>query len=596
MRRIALSDTTLSDSTHTLRKSPLSTDDLLPLAEAMDAVGFASAEVWGGATFDTCLRHFNLDPWDRLRLLSGRMTHTPLRIIIRGQNLLGYHAMPLDVIRAFALEIARNGIRVARVFDSLNDVGNLEPVVAALKEAGVEPQGAIVYTQSPVHSIERFAEDAARLVAMGCTSICVNDIAGILTPPLAREIVHAFSPLAPVTLHSRSMTGMGAMAYRAALEVGAVGVDCAIGPFAIAAAQPTVEVMLEAFQELGLDAGVDRAELRKYTKLAEQTAVKHSMHDVDQHLYQGTLSVHKIPIGMLTGLISDLRAIASEKRLGEVLAEVIRVREDFGWPPLITPMSQLVSGQAIQNVMTGTRYGVMSREVKDYLRGMYGTPPGEVNPALTHDLAPVTGRASLLLPPLMDRLEEELARDGFLEKKEDIITYALFGPLALSFFRFRKDPHAPRKVTTVLDNRLVLLTSFMNRRKLRKLEVTGREFRVKLVKRSAAASPVMRAEGVDETFEEDLVDAPSDEREEPQGTPVAAPLGGTFYRSPGPGQPHFIEPGAEVAEETVIGLIEAMKLFHEVKAEKAGVLKAFAVENGALVDGGRPLAWIELRS
>ncbi|MEK8022867.1 MAG: pyruvate carboxylase subunit B [Candidatus Hydrogenedentota bacterium] len=595
MRSIEIHDTTLSDSTHALRKAPLPAKEILPLAEAMDAVGFHSAEVWGGATFDACLRYLNEDPWDRLRILSQKMSHTPLRIIVRGQNLLGYRPMSLDVTNAFAREAARNGIRVARVFDSLNDIPNLEFVISAFIDAGVEPQGAIIYTQSPVHSVERFAMDAKHLVDLGCRSVCINDIAGILTPSVARSLVHAISGFAPVCIHSRSITGMGAVSYIAAIEAGAVGIDCTIAPFSIAAAQPTSEAMLEAIADMHVETSIDRKALKAYSKMAEQIAVRHSIGLDEQQLFQSMISVHKIPIGMLTGLISELRGINALGRLSDILAEVTRVREDFGWPPLITPISQMVSAQAIQNVIFGKRYSVMSREVHDYLRGMYGTPPGEVNPDLLKGVTQMTGRSSALLPDRLEACEAELKKEGLFQKSEDIITYALFGQLALSFFRHRKDPQIPRKaVVSNVDSRLELLTAFMDRRAVRKLELSGKDFHVRLVKRSAptpsaaARSPVP---GEPSEFEMEEMTVESSEPESKLA--CVAPLSGTFYRSSGPGQPPFVDVGSEVSEETVIGLVEAMKLFHEVKAEQKGVVRSFAVESGGMVEQGGAIVYLD---
>lgn len=592
MRSIEIHDTTLSDSTHALRKAPLPAKEVVPLAEAMDAVGFHSAEVWGGATFDACLRYLHEDPWDRLRILSQKMARTPLRIIVRGQNLLGYRPMPLDVTRAFAREAARNGIRVARVFDSLNDIPNLEFVISAFIEAGVEPQGAIIYTQSPVHSVERFAMDAKHLVDLGCRSVCINDIAGILTPSVARQLVHAIQGFAPVAIHSRSITGMGAVSYIAAIEAGAVGIDCTIAPFSIAAAQPTSEAMLEAIADMNVETSIDRKALKAYSKLAEQIAVRHSIGLDEQQLFQSMISVHKIPIGMLTGLIAELRAINALARLSDTLAEVTRVREDFGWPPLITPISQMVSAQAIQNVIFGKRYSVMAREVLDYLRGMYGTPPGEVNPELLKGITPMTGRSSALLPERLEGCEAELKKEGLFQKSEDIITYALFGPLAISFFRHRKEPQAPRKVVSNVDSRLELLTAFMERRGVRKLELSGKEFHVRLVKRSAPA-PVARPAASGDTPSVEIEELVEEAAEVPAGLICAAPLSGTFYRAPSPGQPAFVEVGSEVSEETVIGLVEAMKLFHEVKAEKKGVIRSFAVEAGGMVEQGGAIAILD---
>ncbi len=592
-RRIQISDTTLSDSSHALRKAPLGSEELMPLAEAMDVAGFHAAEVWGGSTFDTCLRYLRENPWDRLRLFARKLKNTPLRIIVRGQNLLGYHPLPLDVIKAFAEEIAKNGIRRARIFDPLNDVGNLEHVIASFSAAGVECEGAIVYTQSPIHTIELFTQQAEQLVGMGCRTLCINDVAGMLSPSDARELAQALGAKAPVSLHTRSISGMGAMAYVAAVQAGAAGVDCTIGPFAVSSAQPTVEAMIQALADMNLETGIDPRLMRAYSKAAEQVAVRHAVGSEEDKISQSMISVHKIPIGMLSGLLNELNAIAAANRLSEVLAEVTRVREDFGWPPLTTPISQMVSSQAINNVLTGRRYEVMSREVRDYIKGMYGTPPGEMYPELLKNVPRVSGRASLLLPPQMEKLEEELKREGLYERHEDVITYALFGPVALSFFRHRRDPQSSTRVVAGLDARLDLLTSFMDRRGLRRLEVAGSDFRVKLVKRGTAPAAPAAAASAEGSSEEILPDESSEDAPKGNLQPIVSPLAGTFYRSPSPAEPPFVEIGAEVTEETVVGLVEAMKLFHEVKAERKGVIRTFAVQNAGMVEQGGALAYVE---
>lgn len=592
MRRIDIFDTTFRDSAHTLRKTPLRTDELAPLAELMDAVGFPAAEVWGGATFSTCLRQLNEDPWDRLKLLTQKLKRTPLKMLVRGQCLLGFRPVPADVIRAFAKQAAEHGIRLARVFDPLNDIDNLEIVIQSLTEAGIAVEGCLVYTQSPVHSVARFVEDARHLVRLGAKGVCLMDIAGIITPSVARDFVTEVTQTAPVSLHARSTTGMAAMAYQAAIEAGASGVDCIIAPFGISSNMPTVEAILEALSGTDVESGIDPKALRAYSKRAESIAMQHAMNQSDRQIVESAISVHKISIGMLSGLIGELKSLNAQNRLGEVLAEVTRIREDFGWPPLIAPISPMVSAQAIQNVMLGQRYAIMSRETMNYLKGLYGRPPGEINPDLLKGVPKVQGRAANLLPPRMESAEEELKKEGLLQKKEDAITYALFGQLALSYFHYRKNPSAPRKTARNLDTRVQLLTALMERRHLGRLEIGEKDFKIKLVKRGAHPRHAP-AHPAGEPSSAGHAPATAPEREKATGTPVPSPLSGIFYRAPAPNQPNFVEPGAEVTEDTVIGLVEAMKLFHEVKAGGAGVLKAFACENGDSVDQGEAVAYLE---
>ncbi|HBW47780.1 TPA: hypothetical protein DEF17_07610 [bacterium] len=591
-RKIKISDTTLSDSSHTLRRMPLSIEELIPLAEAMDVAGFYSAEVWGGSTFDTCLRYLNENPWERLRIFSRKLKNTPMRIIVRGQNLLGYNPLSMDVIKAFAEEIAKNGIKYARIFDPLNDIGNLEHVISTFIAAGVDVEGTIIYSQSPVHSNEGFTEFGSQLLAMGCKSLCVNDVAGMLTPAEARELATSLSKLAPTFFHTRSISGMGALTYTAALEAGAEGIDCTIGPFAVSAAQPTIESMIHSASDLGLDTGLDQRTLRAYSKAAEYVAMKFATDNEDSNLSQNLISIHKIPVGMLVGISSELAAISAQQKLAEVLSEVTRIREDFGWPPLTTPISQLVAAQAIYNVISGKRYELKSREVINYLKGMYGSPPGEINPELFKGIERVSGRASLLMEPMMKKLENELRHEGVFERYEDVITYALFGQTALLYFKKRNDPSYQPQILQSVDNRLELLTSFMKRRGIKRLEISSKDFRIKLVK----GFTKQQTQNINSDSEfEDSKDSEkkSIESDFLKLEKIISPLTGTFYRASSPSDPPFVTEGTEVDENTVIGLVEAMKLFHEVKAERKGIIRKFAVENGETAEQNGVLAYME---
>lgn len=591
MRSIAFYDTTLRDSTHTLRKSPMSSDELAPLAEMMDGVGFAAVEVWGGATVEVCLRHLGEDPWDRLVMFGERLPKSPLRILIRGQNLLGYRPMPEDLIRAFAREVARKGVRIARIFDSLNDTENLEPVINAFKENGIQIEGALVYTQSPVHSVEGFIEAGRRLVELGANKLVIADNSGILTPGAARALVPGLARHAPVLLHVRSATGMAPVTYVAAIQAGAHGVDCTVAPFGLYSTLPSVESVMESLDDKDYSVDIDRKALRACAKRAEEIAVQHAMSQADRQLVENAIVVHKISIGMLSSLIEELKALNAQHRLKEVLSEITRVREDFGWPPLITPISQMVTDQAVRNVVRGQRYTLMSREVTDYLKGMYGRPPGEVAPELLKGITPVSGRASNLLPPVMESTEKLLRDEGLYQKPEDVITAAQFGRLAMEFFRRRKNPSAAAPSGPSQENRLKLLTAFMEKRNLERLEIAGEDFRVKLVKESAYRPAAVAAQVEEAPLEEAAVS--EDEKAVVQGEPVLAPLSGVFYRSSAPGQPSFVEVGMQIEAGTVVGLIEAMKLFHEVKAEKSGKLLSFAVENAQDVDQDAPVVYLE---
>ncbi|RMH59132.1 MAG: hypothetical protein D6679_02830 [Candidatus Hydrogenedentota bacterium] len=591
MKRIEIYDTTLRDSAHALKKAPMKTGDQIALASAMDSVGFSAAEIWGGATFDSCLRINFEDPWERLAALSRTFQRTPLRILLRGQNLLGYHPMPRDIIEIFSRAVAAHGITLARVYDSLNDVDNLEVVVGALKAEDIRVEGALIYTQSPVHSNDRFVEDALRLKKLGCDAVCLIDITGILTPGTVREIVSRVAKEIPVALHIRSAGGMAPVAYGAAIVAGASGLDCTVAPMSLAASLPSVQAILESLDDDEYETTIDPEALKAYTKKTEAIAIQRDIDSDGLGNDQASVTVHKIPFGMMSGLITELKELNAARRLNEVLAEVTRVREDFGWPPLITPISQMVAAQAVHNVLSGSRYSLISREVRDYLRGLYGRPPGEINPDLLSGITPLAGRTSLLLPPQADQARRILETEGLFEKEEDLLTFAMYGPVAQSFFRYRKDPRNRPPRGRTLEPRLRLLTEFMRKKRLTRLEIGEEDFRIKLVKSgSAARRPASVSVPVDE---ESTRDEASLRPPEPRGTPIPAPLGGTFYRAPSPTEPPFAEPGQEVTADTVIGLVEAMKLFHEVKAGQNGRLKEFAIENACAVDAGAPIAYLE---
>ena len=597
MSKIEIYDTTLRESVNTLRQSALTGGEVATLADLLDKVGFTAVDAWGGATFDVCMRYLNEDPWARLRMLTAKFEKSPVKILIRGQNLLGYRPVPQDLIQATAKHLSLSGVKMARIFDSLNDIDNLEPVIETFQDVGMDVEGCLVYTQSPVHSNERFVEDAKRLVEFGCRSICITDVAGMLTPTTARDLVSQICKITDVNIHARATTGMASMTYMAAIEAGAKGIDCTIAPFGISSSLPTVEAMLEALVEKKIETNIDRAALKECSKKGEFVALKHVITTDNQQMVENAISVHKISIGMMSGVLAELTTLNALDRLGDVLKEVTVVREDLGWPPLITPISQMISAQAIQNVVQEKRYVVMSREISDYLKGLYGTPPGELNPDLLEGITQVSGRAAMLLPPVMEKAKADLEKEGLEANDERVITYSLFGPLALAFYKGTNDQTpAPKKVSDS-NSRLKMLSAYMDKRHLKRLEIQGEDFRVKLVK---AGSDKRRVVSQAEDF--DLSDDLSgyddeaggaEESEKTSGRPVESPLTGVFYTAPSPGQPPFVEPGSEVDADTVVGLVEAMKMFHEVKAQFAGVFSSYAVESGGSVDQGSPVAFLE---
>ncbi len=442
---VGLTETVLRDGHQSLIATRMRTRDMLPAAERLDAVGYRSLEVWGGATFDVCLRFLREDPWERLRALKRAMPNTPLQMLLRGQNLVGYRHYPDDVVRAFVAEAARQGITIFRVFDALNDPRNMEVALAAVKKAGARAQGTICYTSSPVHTLEAFVGLGRRLAELGADELCVKDMGGFLPPKEAAALVGALRREVglPVVVHTHSASGLSTLTCLAAVDAGAEAVDGALSPFAGGASQPPTETLVAALRGGPADPRLDLgalAELSAYFR----TVLEHYRPLLDIRSLQtdpGILT-HQIPGGMLSNLLSQLREQEALGRLAEVLAEVPRVRADLGYPPLVTPTSQIVGIQAVINVLSGRRYGTITQEVREYVRGLYGAPPGGLEPELvarvTREAPAITGRpADLLAPELEAKLAEVRALVPAADTAE-ALSYALF-PAVYRAFRASVD-------------------------------------------------------------------------------------------------------------------------------------------------------------
>jgi pyruvate carboxylase subunit B len=421
------------------------TRHMLPAAERLDAIGYRSLEVWGGATFDVCLRYLHEDPWERLRLLKRAMPRTPLQMLLRGQNLVGYRHYSDDVVERFVEEAARQGIDIFRVFDALNDPRNMGAALAAVKKVGACAQATICYTTSPVHTLDAFVALGRRLAEMGADELCVKDMGGFLAPTDGAVLVHALVKEVglPVVVHTHSASGMSTMTCLAVSEAGATAIDTALSPFAGGASQPPTESLVGALRGSALDPKLD---LPALAELAEY------FHGVLDH-YRPLLNLrslqtdpgiltHQIPGGMLSNLLSQLQEQEALGRLAEVLEEVPRVRADLGYPPLVTPTSQIVGIQAVINVLTGGRYRSITREVQDYVRGLYGTPPGPLDPALvarvTAEAPAISGRPADLLPPEFEKSLQEVRALVPAADTAEALSYALF-PLVYKSYRAARD-------------------------------------------------------------------------------------------------------------------------------------------------------------
>jgi len=424
----------------------MSTETMLKIADKVDKVGFFSLEAWGGATFDVAIRFLAEDPWERIRQLKKHITRTPLQMLLRGQNIVGYRNYPDDVLIKFVEKAAQNGIDIFRVFDALNDIRNMEVAIKTVKKQDKHAQGTISYTISPVHTVERFVEFAKELASLGCDSICVKDMAGILAPEPAYKLITALKKQVglPVHLHSHSTSGMAMMTYFRACEAGVDILDTAFSPFAWGTSQPPVESIVAALKGTQYDTKLDLELLNEIAQYFRELREKYydpiKLIDPKAERVDASIVVHQIPGGMFSNLLSQLREQKAEHRLKEVLEEVPKVRKELGYPPLVTPTSQLVGIQAVMNVLSGKRYSRVPKEIKDYVKGFYGKPPGSIDPKIKRKIIgnekAITVRPADLLEPAFDKIPDDVR--PYIESEEDKITYALFPQIALDFFKKRK--------------------------------------------------------------------------------------------------------------------------------------------------------------
>lgn len=602
--RVGIVDTSLRD-THQSPVTPrLETREMLPIAARLDPVGYRAVEVWGGGTFDICLRWAREDPWERLRALARILPRTPIRAILRGPFLLGYHPYPPDVQEAFLAAAVACGLKSFRIYDALNDVRNIVPIIRRARAAGAEVWGTLVFTRSPHHNTETFVELAGELSQCKVDGISIADVAGLLTPAVTRQIVRGIRSATglPVHVHSRSATAMAAMAYVAAAEEGADSLDCPLAPFALFSAQPAAETICSALADLGIETGLDRPLLYEAARAAEAAAVGRLKEQAERSVLEVAYTLRQVPGGMLSNIIGLLREHDALGRIEEVLDEIVRVREEFGWPPLTTPITQLVGSQAVFNVVLGERYATVPREVEEYFLGRYGRPPGpvsdEVAARIRRGRSPVDGPAGEDLPPALERARAELGREGLLVHPEDAITYALFPQSALAFFRYRRDPTSapsaqPAQPAAAIEETIELerLVRFMNARGLSEVDVEegGHRYHLRRPGGASAAPPSPSSAPSLGPVPSAPAAAPSAADDEARYRKIVSPMAGTFYRAPSPEAPPFVEVGSTVAPETVVCLIEAMKLFNEIQAEKRGRIVRVLVENASPVEYGQPL-------
>lgn len=616
MGKLQIMDTTIRDGQQSLWATRMPIGDMLPILPKMDRVGYWAIEAWGGATFDTCLRFLDENPWDRLRSIKSKTPNTRLSMLSRGQNLVGYKHYSKDIVNRFIAAAHRNGIDVFRVFDALNDIRNVVDNAEAIKACGGHFEGAISYTLSPVHTLDSFLEYGQQLKDLGADSIAIKDMAGMLTPYRTERIVKAFNAEIglPIHVHCHYVGGMAPANYLKAAEAGAAIVDTASAPLAFGNSQPAVEMLVAAMQESRYDTGLDLGLLFEISEYWEEVRKRgHYKRGVSSLTHMKVYS-HQVPGGMMSNLMSQLEIQNAIDRLDDVMEEIPRVRAEVGYPPLVTPLSQIVGTQAVFNVLTGKRWSVVSKEMKDYICGYYGKAPGPMSPEVVNR---VVGESDIMLDPdvapgslvttTFAELEEEI---GDLAKtEEDVLMYALFPNEARTYLSKHR---TSEKVDFLLEEESsnTKEDDYVDINQIRELVRVAEESGVgEIVVEEEGARIAVRMPGAVAAAPAAPVAAAAPAAAAPAAVPAAAPataashpanwycvtspMVGTFYAAPAPGEPAFVQVGDEVAANQTLCIVEAMKLMNEIGAEEMGTVREVCVEDATPVEFGTPLFYIE---
>ncbi len=590
---VKLHDQTLRDAHQSLLATRMRTEHMLPILEKMDQVGFFSMEVWGGATFDVPIRFLNEDPWDRLKAIKSRVKHTPLQMLERAMNIVAYSNFPDDVLKEFIHYAHKDGIDNFRIFDALNDRRNLKGPIDAVKAEGGHAQGCVSYTISPVHTSQFFVDLFKDLQKMGCDSVAIKDMSGILTPQAAVAIVTGSKDSGvkvPIDIHTHCTSGLAMMTYMKAIEAGAEIVDTNISSISGGTAQPPAESMVAALQGTPYDTGYDLKLLNEIRDYFLDIWYKYQhLHNIDNLLYDPSVTFHQIPGGMLSNYRNQLLQQKAADKFPLLIKEIPVVREELGYPPLVTPTSQIVGYQAFLNVMFG-RYKNIAKETKDYVKGMYGKPPGEIKPRIYETvLGPnwrdevITARPADLLEPRMKLAREELEKDGLIKKPEDVLTYVLYPQVGLKFLKgeakaeFMGDmlpikkvaadvPPAPKKfpmsyrITVNNVDHEVVQSSETS------IRVNGKDYSVSVAGAHAQAVP---SQPVSASVT--------------QGTHVIkAPILGNILKIK-------VTVGQVVKNDQVIATLEAMKMENDILAPRDGTITAIHIREGQEVQEGVPM-------
>ncbi len=604
-RHVAVTDLTIRDGHQCLLATRMRTDDMLTVAGDLDAMGFWAIEMWGGATFDTCLRFLQEDPWERLRLLREAMPKTPLQMLLRGQNLVGYRHYADDVVEKFIEVAAVNGMDVFRIFDALNDLRNLEVPIRKALEVGAHVEGAVCYTQSPVHTPELFVEMARKLEDMGCQTICLKDMAGLLTPHAAYEIIRSLKQAldVPVHLHSHDTSGMAVATLTKAVEAGVDIVDTAISSMSGGTSHAPCETMVAILDESDRPTGLDVDGLERIAKEVREIRKGYTEYESEFNAVDPKALHYQVPGGMISNLAHQLREQGALDRMVEVMAEVPRVRKDMGYPPLVTPSSQIVGTQATLNVLTGERYKSITAETKNYFKGLYGQSAApknlKVQKMIIGDEEPFTGRPADLLEPELEKSEEEIG--DLATGIEDILSYALFPKQAQDFFQARADGTILEPLPHGLEQAAPAGAGCLAPSEFR-ISVHGEEYHVQVggagSKGEDGGRPFFLY--VDGQLEEVVVETlqeivPSqDGNLEPvakkaAGRPPATEDGDIATSMPGTVVRVVAKPGDEVSPGDTVLVVEAMKMENEIHTPIAGTVEEIYCGEGDPVSPGETL-------
>ena len=586
---LGITDVVLRDAHQSLFATRMRLDDMLPIAEKLDQVGFWSLETWGGATFDACIRYLGEDPWERIRQLKKAMPNTPMQMLFRGQNILGYRHYADDVVTKFVERCAVNGVDVFRVFDAMNDMRNIDTALKAVKEVGKHAQGTIAYTLSPVHTIDMWVEQGKRIEDMGADSIAIKDMAGLLTPYKGYELVTKLKAACDIPIHMQchATTGLSTATAVKCAEAGIDNIDTAISSMSMTYGHSPTESLVAILKETDRDTGLDLGLLEEIANYFREVRKKYAKFEGSLRGIDGRILTAQVPGGMLTNMENQLRDQGAEDKFSDVLEEIPRVREDLGFIPLVTPTSQIVGTQAVLNVLTGERYKSISKETQGVLKGEYGAAPAEYNKELQARVLDgaeaITCRPADLLEPEMDKLADELR--GLAKEKsidltsgegeiDDVLTYALFPQIGLKFLENRGNPDAFEPVPTGKEGSVVTNDAG---EEVYTVEVEGASYTV-TVSNGGDLTGIAPIGGA-------AASAPAAGAAVTGGEPLPAPLAGNIFKV-------HATPGQAVQEGDLIIVLEAMKMETEVRAPKAGTIGSVSVKEGDSVAVGDTLLTI----